>query len=101
MNAPRRRKAPARTALNARSNVTPDFWAATAPAHDEDAGIQRSDEPGTLFRSLGPAPLPGREVIAEHYFATVYDKAASLAAALAAAAGLLRATTDEADDELR
>ena len=50
-----------------------------------------------MIRSLGPPPLPGRETVAEHYFAAVYDKAASLAIALAAASGLLD-TGDEDDD---
>ena len=42
-----------------------------------------------MIRSLGPPPLPSRETVAEHYFVAVYDKAASLAVALAAASGLL------------
>jgi len=36
-----------------------------------------------------PPPLPGRETIAEHYFAAAYDKAARRAVALAAASGLI------------
>jgi hypothetical protein len=50
-----------------------------------------------MIRSLGAPPFPGGETIAEHYFAAVYQKAASLATALAAASGLLDATA--ADDE--
>ena len=40
-----------------------------------------------MIRSLGPPPLPGRETIAENYFALAYDKAARRAVALAAASG--------------
>jgi hypothetical protein len=49
-----------------------------------------------MIRSLGPPPFPGNETIAEHYFAATYDKAASLAVALAAASGLL--ATEDPDD---
>ena len=42
-----------------------------------------------MIRSLGPPPLPGRETIAEHYFALAFDKAARRAVALAAASGLM------------
>jgi hypothetical protein len=48
-----------------------------------------------MIRSLGPPPLPGRETIAENYFALAYDKAARRAVALAAASGLI----DFADPE--
>jgi hypothetical protein len=40
-------------------------------------------------RSLGQPPLPGREAVSEYYFATVYDRAVTLAGALAAAGGLI------------
>jgi len=46
-----------------------------------------------MIRSLGPPPLTGHEQAGEYYFEVMYDKAAALAAALAAAAGLL----DESD----
>ena len=42
-----------------------------------------------MLRSLGPPPLPGHETAAEHYFDAVYDRAAALAIALAAASGLI------------
>jgi hypothetical protein len=50
-----------------------------------------------MIRSLGPPPFPGGETIAEHYFAAVYQKAATLATALAAASGLLDTTEDDHD----
>ena len=45
-------------------------------------------DPTALVQSLGPLPFPGSG-LAQHYFKAVYDRAASLAVALAAAAGLL------------
>ena len=48
-----------------------------------------SDDPTAVVRSLGPPPLPGHEAIAEHYFDVVYERAAMLANALAAAGGLI------------
>jgi hypothetical protein len=65
-----------------------DFWG-QAEAEIEPPGLIRASvDPTAAVRSLGPAPLPGREVIAEHYFAAVYEKASALAVALAATAGV-------------
>jgi len=92
----RRRKNTARPGTRRPPVAGADFWGTTTP--DDDLGrIPRSEDPAVLVDSLGPAPLPGRETIAEHYFATVYGKAAALATALAAAADLLE--TPEPDDE--
>ena len=66
-----------------------DFWGESLPAASESDRIRISPDPTALVRSLGTPPLAGREVISEHYFAAVYDKAAGLAYALAAADGLL------------
>jgi hypothetical protein len=99
MSPPRRRKPQGRQGPN-RGRKQPsirDFWG-TAAAHDEEEPtlIRPSEDPRAMIRSLGPPPLPGRETVSEHYFAAVYDKAASLAIALAAASGLLD-TSEEAD----
>ncbi len=56
----------------------------TAPQH-----VRITADPSATVRSLGPPPLPGHEVIAEHYFAAVYDRAVTLAGALAAVGGLI------------
>jgi len=79
---------------------TRDFW-----GNDEVVGvdettlpkIRRSEHPTALVDSLGPLPFPGGQV-APHYFELLYDRAASLALALAASAGLA-ALDDEWDDE--
>ncbi len=61
-------------------------------------------DPTAMVESLGPLPFPGGG-IAQHYFHAVYERAAGLAVALAAAAGLLElspsgelAQWDDADE---
>ena len=51
-------------------------------------------DPTALVESLGPLPFPGAG-LAHHYFQAVYERAAGLAVALAAAAGLLELTNGE------
>ena len=58
-------------------------------------------DPTALVQSLGPLPFPGAGA-APHYFQVVYERAAGLAVALAAAAGLLdlsAPSTPTADSE--
>jgi hypothetical protein len=92
MSAPRRRNTSGGSAPRRRStgeSPSADFWGrepAEEPAPDL---IRASDDPTAMVRSLGPPPLPGWERVAEHYFEAVYEKAANLAIALAAASGLL------------
>lgn len=64
------------------------FWGVAAGAPERRA-MPESDDPTAVVRSLGPPPLPGHEAIAEHYFDAVYERAALLAGALAAAGGLI------------
>jgi hypothetical protein len=71
------------------------FWGDPDATFDEPAPIEIAEDPTAMVRSLGPAPLPGREQVAEHYFAAVYERAAALGGALAAAADLL----DTADED--
>jgi len=56
-------------------------------------------DPTALLRSLGRPPLLGHSETAEHYFAALIERAAALATALAASAGLLAQTEDETGDE--
>ena len=105
MSPPRRRKTPARanqsrSQSQGRRRQPPvrDFWGHTDhDAADDVDAIRPIDDPAVLVRSLGPPPLPGHETAAGHYFEAVYDKAANLAVALAAASGLL--ATEEPDDD--
>ena len=95
MSGPRRRKPPPQRSRRRRGASTRDFWGSDTTDDTPDV-ITPSDDPTVMIRSLGPPPFPGNETIAEHYFAATYDKAASLAVALAAASGLL--ATDDPDD---
>ena len=88
MSPPRRRAAPR---SNQRRKAAPrrDFWDGVESVDEPVALVRRQDDPSAMIRSLGPPPLPGRETIAENYFALAYDKAARRAVALAAASGLM------------
>jgi hypothetical protein len=98
---------PRRRRTRARPNPSPtrraparDFWGQVDDERAEAVDdIRRVDDPAVLVRSLGPPPLPGHEIAAQHYFDAVYDKAASLAVALAAASGLLAMEQSADDDE--
>ena len=68
-----------------------DFWGEDVddPVDDEPVRvITPGVDPTALVESLGPLPFPGAG-LAPHYFQAVYERAAGLAVALAAAAGLL------------
>ncbi len=94
MSPPRRRRSSTRTSQRRRGAPSRDFWG-TAEIHDQAvAPIRPNEHPATLVRSLGPPPFPNGEV-APHYFDAVYDRAAALAVALAAAAGVLDTRVDE------
>src|SRR5207248_6085506 len=93
-------KAPTRPSARRRQGGSgSDFWGSSNTEADAAETIRMSDDPAAMVRSLGPPPLPGHEQAAEAYFAVVYDKAAALAAALAAASNLLQ-TDEDGDEEL-
>ena len=94
MSQNRRRKSSARP-NKARKPSGRDFWGRDDRDEEPPALIRPSDDPTAMIRSLGPPPLPSRETVAEHYFVAVYDKAASLAVALAAASSLLDTSEPE------
>jgi hypothetical protein len=77
------------------SNQTPvDFWRPT-PQVPEPAPVVPPSDATALLRSLGDPPLPGQGAAAEHYLAVVVERAAGLAVALAATAGLLAVPEDD------
>jgi hypothetical protein len=88
MSAPRRRAAPR---SNQRRKAAPrrDFWDGVDLGDEPVALVRPQEDPSAMIRSLGAPPLPGRETLAESYFALAYNKAAKRAVALAAASGLL------------
>jgi hypothetical protein len=88
---PRRRNA---TRSGPRRKAAPrrDFWEGSEGGDGGDepvSQVRQPDDPSAMIRSLGPPPLPGRETVAEHYFALAFDKASRRAVALAAASGLM------------
>lgn len=72
-----------------------DLWH-LVPALPDPEPIVPTTEPRMLIRSLGDPPLAGQGAVAEHYMGAVVDRAAGLATALAAAAGLLGEDPTEA-----
>ncbi len=82
----RRRKKPASVAA---ADIA-KFWGAEV---DEPIApfIRPSQDPTALLRSLGPVPLTVQEKLAAAQLLAVYEKAAQVATAVAAAAGLVEA----------
>ena len=71
-----------------RNNTRRDLWSPAPKLEDPDP-IKPAADPTALIDSLGPPPLRGHSSVAEHHFAAVIERAAVLATALAASAGLL------------
>jgi hypothetical protein len=91
-----RRKQPARR-RPAKPAKPLDMWRPVAQL-DEPEPITPANDPTALLRSLGDPPLQGQGAVAEHYLAAVVERAAGLATALAAAAGLLADGSEDDDD---
>lgn len=72
-----------------------DLWRAVPPLGEAEPVVV-ADDPTAMLRSLGDPPLQGQGAVAQHYMAAVVERAAGLAAALAASADLL-AEPDEDD----
>lgn len=71
-----------------------DLWQ-PVPALPDPAPIVPALDPRAMVRSLGDPPLAGQGAVAEHYMGAVIDRAAGLATALAAAAGLLAEPSED------
>ncbi|MGD9702047.1 MAG: hypothetical protein AB7Q42_04755 [Acidimicrobiia bacterium] len=84
----RRRRPQPRTAERAPESRPVDIWRPVPPLADPPP-IEPASDPTALLRSLGDPPLPGVAVVAGHYISAVTVRAAALATALAASAGLL------------
>ena len=92
----RRRNKSTKSNAPKRKHAGAEFWGRQPTDDDLDVDdIVPAPDPGAMVRSLGAVPLPSREHVAEHYFASVYDKASGLATALAAAADLLPQYDDD------
>ena len=73
-----------------------DIWRPVPPLPDPVL-IRPATDPTALLRSIGAPPLRARSDMAEAYLLAVSERAAGLATALAAAAGLLAEPDVEAD----
>jgi hypothetical protein len=73
-----------------------ELWRPVPQLPDPDP-ITPSTDPTALLRSLGDPPLPGQGAVAQHYLGAVVERAAGLATALAAAAGLLGSMSSSDD----
>ena len=70
-----------------------EFWGDPEALPEPIDSIDHVPDAKAVVRSLGRVPLSGQETAAEHWFSLVYERAAVLAGALAAAGGL------DGDDE--
>lgn len=88
MAAPRKRSAQRKRGGGGQKAKPVDLWRPVPPVPDPEP-IQPAADPSALLRSIGAPPLRGRSDMAEAYLLAVVERAAGLATALAAAAGLL------------
>ena len=89
----RRRRGRRRSGGGARQH---DIWR-PSPALDEPEPIIPAKDPAAVLRSLGTPPLQGHGALVDFYLGEVVKRAAGVAAALAATAGLLGTVAE--DDE--
>ena len=71
-----------------------DLWRQPPPL-DKPEPIIPARDPAAVVRSLGTPPLQGHGALVDYYFATVVERAAGVAAALAATADLLGDPEDQ------
>lgn len=74
------------------------FWGDPELLPDPISAVRSVPDVKAVVQSLGRVPLAGQETAAEHWFSLVYERAAVLAGALAAA-GELEQVTEEIDTD--
>ena len=72
------------------------YWGDASALPVRDDYVLETADPTTIIRSLGKAPIPGKNSAPELYFEVLYQRAAGLAQALAIA-GNLNSTDGEGD----
>jgi hypothetical protein len=85
----RRRKSSNRSGQTKQPSRGAGFWGVVNELPEPSTTVRVTDDPAAVARSLGTPHLPGHEKAAEHYFAVVYERAVQIAAAVAAASGLI------------
>jgi hypothetical protein len=88
MNAPRRGQRRNRRPQNQGRSKAEGLWRAVPPPEPPDP-IKPASAPAVMIESLGSPPLGGHSSTAEYYLAAVIERAAGIATALAASAGVL------------
>ena len=88
MTAPQRNQRRNRRPHNRKRIKSSDLWQPMPPPSAPEP-IKPAPDPTALINSLGPPPLRGHSSTAEYYLAAVVERAAALATALAASAGVL------------
>jgi hypothetical protein len=95
----RRRARNAQRGRGRKQRSGPGFWGDPTKLPSAPLEVRIAQDPAAVPQSLGPPPLPGHEVIAQHYFGVVYDRAVTLAFARTAGGGLIQPhqLADESD----
>jgi hypothetical protein len=75
-----------------------DLWRQVPPL-DDPAPIIPAKDPAAVLRSLGTPPLQGHGALVDFYLASVVERAAGVAAALAATADLLGSPEEPEEGE--
>ncbi len=65
-----------------------EFWGDPTQVPEVEEALTHAPNVRAVLTSLGRPPVSGHETAAEHWFSLVYERAAFLAGALAAAGGL-------------
>ncbi len=91
---PQPRRKPPQARRRRPNKAKGDLWRSVPPLPDP-APIEPARDPTVMLRSLGDPPLQGQNAVAQHYLGAVVERAAGLATALAAAAGLLALPTED------
>ena len=73
------------------------YWGDATSLPMRNDYVLESSDPTAVIRSLGKAPIPGKNSAPELYFEVLYNRAAGLAQALAFAGGL-NEDTDAVED---
>jgi hypothetical protein len=96
MNQPRKRSGGRRRGGQKAKPI--DLWRPVPPLPEVEP-IEPAADPTALLRSIGAPPLRARSDVAGAYLVNVAERAAGLATALAAAAGLLADPDEPEADE--
>ena len=93
MTGPRRNQRRGSRGRNQPRNKVKSLWQ-PVPKPDPIEPIKPAAMPTALIESLGSPPLRGHASAADHYLAAVVERAAAVATALAASAGVLAASDE-------